>query len=155
MNNKEPVDTLPNSVLDKHRIHVGNFKEGDYLLGNNDGTIYGVSTNIQIDRIDGLEARLAKERIDTEKDISNVYSWTSEKIFKLKDTIKEDQELNKKRFTEMYKNIIDLEDTVRSNRITKEDEIEHIHKILFWVSTVAFIIMGFLSFSVIYLFNKI
>jgi len=154
MNDTEPMDTLPNSVLDKHRIHVGNFKEGDYLLGNNDGAIFGVS-NLQIDKIEGLEVRLTKERLDTKKDIANVYSWTSEKIFKLKDTIKEDQELNKKRFTEMYKNIIDLEDTVRSNRITKEDEIEHIHKILFWLSAIAFLIMGFLSFSVIYLFEKI
>ncbi len=154
MNNIEPIDTLPNNILDKHRIHVGNFKEGDYLLGNNDGTIYGVS-NIQIDKIEGLEVRLTKERMTTENEINEVHHRIQKETDRLESIFKESGELNKNRFTEMYKNIIDLEDTVRSNRITKEDEIEHIHKILFWLSAIAFLIMGFLSFSVIYLFEKI
>jgi len=158
MNNEEPIDTLPNSVLDKHRIHVGNFKEGDYLLGNNDGTIYGVS-NIQIDKIEGLEVRLAKERIDTEKNISNVYSWTSKKIFKLKDTIKEDQDFNKNKFKEIYDELNnrseDLQDKINLERKIIEEELNKIKKTLIWISIFAFGLIGVVFYTLTHVFEKL
>ena len=129
MTNKKPVHPLPTEEVIKHKVHTGDFKQGDYLIGNNDGSIYSVSS-IDIDRVQGLEVRLTKERQDTVSDIQKVYSY-------------------------IHQNSIFLQDCIRENKYEVEKELECLRRTLFWITTITLLVMGGLGIGIVYLANKI
>ena len=129
MTNKQPVLPLPTEEVIKHKVHTGDFKQGDYLIGNNDGSIYSVSS-IDIDRVQGLEVRLTKERQDTDNRISELWK-------------------------KIHDNSIFLQDCIRENRYKVDKELESLRRTLFWITTVAFLVMSFLCLGIVYLANKI
>ena len=140
MTNKKPVRQLPTEEVIKHKVHTGDFKQGDYLIGNHDGSIYSVSS-IDMDRVQGLEVRLTKERQDTENEISELWNKIHKNSDLAHDCINQGSNF--------------LQDCIRENKYEVEKELECLRRTLFWITTITLLVMGGLGIGIVYLANKI
>jgi hypothetical protein len=158
MNNIKPIDTLPNEVLEKHRVHSGNYKAGDFLIDNLDGGVYSVS-NIEIDKIQGLEARLIKERQDTENEIKTVINCIFKEKSKLKDQIEEEKKDTDNRISEVWNkihtNYTFLHDCIRENKFEAIAELKSLKKTLFWIFVVVSALFASIGIALNYILHRL